>query len=394
MQDCKYYDYSRISNKKAEVFFTASLPLAGEFLTKDQIGQENVYPLTLSFCPVSSSVQVNEVINAEKLFKNYFYKTGDIKTLVDHFKQTSNLLQRHLLCRKVMDIGCNDFTFLKNFIGKSDLILGVDPSDVSKKHQPFGCALENTFFTFDQSEKIKNQYGEFDLIFSSNNFAHIEDLHDYTKGVSNLLSNNGAFVCEVHWVGTMIEKMQFPFIYHEHMYYHSLKALIYLLKRHGLYINDVQEIDIHGGSIRFVASKINSATIYVQEFLDKEEKLGLYDIKTYHNFARKVEELKQRAREFFEQAKKDGKTVYAYGASGQGNTLMSIFEITKDDIQYIIDDSPIKNGLFTPKNRIEIKDRDFLTNHPPDFIYLLAYTFEKEIKAKNQDIKTKWILPI
>jgi hypothetical protein len=389
-----YYSKSRISNEESIVFFSANLPLAGEFLTKDQRGLESTYPLTLSFCPKSTSVQVNEVVHPKKLFSNYFYKTGDIKTLVDHLANSSEEIKNKFSYSKIMDVGCNDFSFLRNFIGYSDLIVGVDPSNISKINQPNECNLENDFFTFKNSQTIKEKYGEFDLIFSSNNFAHIENLQDYTKGIANLLSSTGSFVCEIHWVGTMLEKMQFPFIYHEHMYYHTLKALIFLLNQHGLYINDVQEINIHGGSIRFFASKENKQNVTVQNFLQKEEKLGLYDIETYHNFANKIQLLKENSRKFFNKAKQDNKKIYAYGASGQGNTLMSIFEITKEDILYIIDDSPIKNGLFSPKNHIEIKDKKFLETNTPDFIYLLAYTFEKEIKLKNLNINTEWILPI
>ena len=394
MNDYTYYKDSRISGEDSIPFFFTDLPLAGEFLTKDQIDIEKIYPLTLSFCPKSSSVQVNEIVHADKLFKNYFYKTGDIQTLVDHFREASTDIKRHMPCAKIMDIGCNDFTFLKNFIGTSDVVLGIDPSDISKTYQPNGCMLENTFFTAEHSLKVKKQYGEFDLIFSSNNFAHIENLHDYTEGVANLLSDNGSFVCEVHWVGTMLQKMQFPFIYHEHMYYHSLKAIIYLLEKHGLYVNDVERINIHGGSIRFLASKSEKQTDYVKKFLKEEEDMGLYNLETYKNFARKIEELKEKSRIFFQESKEKGKTVYGYGASGQANTLMSIFGITKEDLFVIIDDSPLKQGLYTPKNHILIKDRGFLLESPPDCIYLFAHTFEKEIRGKNKEIKSEWVLPI
>lgn len=390
MQDYKYYNYSRISNQKSEVFFSTSIPLAGEFLTKEQIGQEKLYPLTLSFCPISSSVQVNEVINAEKLFKNYFYKTGSIKTLVDHFQEASNLIKQKFSYTKIMDIGCNDFTFLKNFIGNSDIILGVDPSDISKKYQPTDCSLENSFFNFQQSEKLKDKYGKFDLIFSSNNFAHIEDLQDYTQGISNLLSENGTFVCEVHWVGSMLQQMQFPFIYHEHMYYHTLKAIIYLLNKYGLTVNDVEQINTHGGSIRFFASKNNFCSSNVEEFLKHEEEIGLYDINTYFEFASKIQALKNESRRKFDEHKRLGHKVYGYGASGQANTLMNIFGITKDDLEYIIDDSPIKNNLYTPINNIQIKDSSFLNENPPDYIHVLAYTFLKEIKEKNKHLNCKW----
>tara|TARA_B100000953_G_scaffold296175_1_gene288500 strand:+ start:7 stop:1188 length:1182 start_codon:yes stop_codon:yes gene_type:complete len=392
--DYKYYENSRISDKPAEIFLKSEIPLAGGFLAKDEIQGDKSYPLTLSFCPESASVQVNESIKPEILFDKYFYKTGAIKTLADHLGHSANIIKSYFKCLKVAEVGCNDFTFLKNFIGCSPKILGVDPSDVSRDNQVEGVELVNDFFSFERSQEIKREHGTFDIVFSSNNFAHIEDIQDYAKGVANILSDSGNFVCEVHWVGTIIEKMQFPFIYHEHLYYHTLKSLQFLLKKAGLHVNHAQHIDIHGGSIRIFASKDNTEGFSIVEFIKKEKELGLYEFDTYANFASKIEGLKLKTKQFFENAKRENKIVYGYGASGQANTLMSFFEIEEADMPFIIDDSPLKNGLFTPRNHIEIKDREFLKKNPPDHIYVLAYTFFKEIKNKNADLDVSWFCPI
>ena len=122
--------------------------------------------------------------------------------------------------------------------------------------------------------------------------------------------------------------------------------------------------------------------------------MGLYDFETYKNFASKIYKLKDKTKKFFSDAKKQNKKVYGYGASGQANTLMSFFEIEREDMPYIIDDSPLKNGLLTPRNHIEIKNRDFLRENQPDYIYVLAYTFFEEIKAKNSDLDVSWFSPI
>jgi methylation protein EvaC len=393
--DYKYFENSRISDEPSQVFLESKIPLAGGFLTKEERGTDKTYPLSLSFCPESCSVQVNESINPKILFSKYLYKTGAIKTLKDHLRHSANIIKSYLKCEKVVDLGCNDFTFLKNFLGGSKKIVGVDPSDVSKNNQVEGINLINDFFSFQKSQEIKKEHGAFDLVFTSNNFAHIEDIQDYAKGAANILNDRGTFVCEVHWLGTIIEKMQFPFIYHEHLYYYTLKSLQFLLKKYGLYVNHVQEIDIHGGSIRIFASKKNILEGFsVLELLEKEEKMGLYNLKTYQDFANKIDKLKLKTKAFFAKAKKQNKKVYGYGASGQANTLMSFFEIEAEDMPYIIDDSPLKNGLLTPRNHIEIKDKTFLEENPPDYIYVLAYTFFDEIKNKNSDLETSWFCPI
>lgn len=392
--DYKEYLNSRISDKFSKVFLKTNMPLAGGFLRNEDIENEKIYPLTLSFCEESSSVQVNESINPKILFNNYFYKTGSIQTLKDHLKSTSDKIKINYKHDKIIDLGCNDFTFLKNFLNKSNLIVGVDPSDVSKNNLIDGIELDNDFFNYSKSEEIKNKYGDFDIIFSSNNFAHIENIQNYAKGISNLLSENGTFVCEVHWVGSLIKNMQFSFIYHEHLYYYTLKSLKYLLEKYNLYINDVDEIDIHGGSIRIFASKNNIKNQSVDKFLLKEEQIGLYNFETYKNFAEKINILKKKNKLFFKECKENNKTVVGYGASGQANTIMSFFDITKDDLSGIIDDSPLKHGLLTPQNHIEIKNKDFLLKKNPDYIYVLAYTFFDEIKNKNKELRSTWIKPI
>jgi len=394
-QNYKYYSNSRLSGNESKVFLETKMPLAGGFLRNDQEkSQDLLYPLTLSFCEESCCVQVNESINPNILFSKYSYKTGAINTLVSHLKGSANDIKKQINFSKILEVGCNDFTFLKNFINESKLIVGVDPSDISKNNVIPEINLINDFFCFEQSENIKAKYGLFDAIFSSNNFAHIEDIQDYSRGISNLLKDDGSFVCEVHWVGTIIDKMQFPFIYHEHLYYYTLKSLQFLLRKSGLYINDVQEIDIHGGSIRIFASKMEQEKSNVSMFLEKERSMGLYELNTYKEFSKKIESLKKKSKDFFNKVKKENKNVFGYGASGQANSLMSFFEISNDDLKFIIDDSPIKDGLITPRNHIKIKNRDFLIKNTPDYIYVLAYTFLNEIIDRNKSIKCEWISAI
>ena len=390
----KNFTKSRISNKLSKIFLEAKLPLAGQFLSKSEIGTDETYPLSLSFCEETSSIQVNESIKPEVLFKKYFYKTGSISTLVNHLNSSSSKIIQTLNPKRVLDLGCNDFTFLKNFVGVCDRVLGVDPSDISKDAKPNDIDFENEFFSLECSEMIKAKHGEFDVIFSSNNFAHIEDIRDYTAGISNLLSDNGTFVCEVHWVGTVISKMQFPFIYHEHLYYYTLKSLKYLLNLYGLYINDVESIDIHGGSIRIFASKKQYTNGNVDLFFKNEDTIGLYNFKTYEKFAQDINLLKNKSKETFKNLKSENKIVYGYGASGQANTLMSFFELGNEDLACIIDDSPVKCGLYTPRNHIPIKNRKFLIENLPNSVYVLAYTFMNEIRKKNSDIPVEWISAI
>lgn len=395
----KLYDHCRISGSKELVeFLNFNTALAGGFhKSETSCSSEEKFPLTLSYCPTSNLVQVNEVINPEILFSEYFYKTGTINTLVNHFNLLAENVQKKLSPKAILEIGCNDFTFLKNFIDLKTTVVGVDPSDISKNNVPEGAVLYNDFFTYQKSTSILKDYGRFDVIFSSNSFAHIEDIKDVVRGIKNLLSENGVLIIEVHWLGSLIKNLQFPFIYHEHMYYYSLSALQFLLNQYNITIFDVENIDTHGGSIRIHASHFESnheLTHNVETLIEIEKSSGLYETKTFLDFGAKIEKAKEETLDLFSKIKKEDKVIVGYGASGQANSLMAVYGITRDHISYIVDDSPIKIGCFTPNNCIPIVGSKTLLERPPDYVFCLAYTFINEIIERNKELSVKWIVPL
>jgi hypothetical protein len=395
----KEYNHCRISGSKNLVnFFSFKTALAGGFLKNlEACILEEKYPLTVSFCPESALVQVNEVIDSKLLFENYFYKTGLIDTLSSHFKKMSDEYKSFKNSKKILEIGCNDFSMLKHLVGSQyETIIGVDPSDVAAHSTIDEVHFYNTYFDSNFASRILQKHGQIDVITASNCFAHIEDIQDVTLGISKLLSKNGIAVIEVHWLGNIIKNFQFPFIYHEHMYYFCLRSMEYLMNKFGLEVFDVKKIDIHGGSVRYYIAHKGSKRIKrgVKKLENEEKQLGLYDVNTYVNYSTDVIALGDELKRVISDLQLQGKTVYGYGASGQANTLMAFFNITKNQIPYIIDDSPLKIGCYTPNNHIPIISSEILKTNPPDYILCLAYTFLKEIKKKNRNFKGKWITPL
>lgn len=395
----KIYDTCRISGSKNLVnFFSFETALAGGFLkSESEFKDEVIYPLTLSYCPDSYLVQVNEVMKEEVLFNKYFYKTGTIKTLVDHFSNFSQkILSDFSTKSSILEIGCNDFTFLKNFISTPfTIIIGVDPSDISKENATTSISLYNTFFSTAISEQIINEQGKIDLITTSNSFAHIENIQDVTQGIKNLLAKEGSLIIEVHWLGSLIKNIQFPFIYHEHMYYYSLRSLSFLLNKYGLEVYNAEHISNHGGSIRFYCGHTDEHKIKDSvESLEKEEiALGLYNSATFLEFSKKVARIRIKTMDYLQTLIDQDKKIYGYGASGQANTLMAYYGIEKKHIQLIVDDSPLKIGCFTPKNHIPIVSSTIIKDAPPEYIFCFAYTFFEEISKKTQTDAT-WIIPL
>lgn len=391
--------YCRCCNSnKLSPFFFFETPLAGGFLKdKKDFINDKYYPLTLLFCEDCNLVQVKEIIDPNLLFTNYFYSSSSIKTLVDHFKLYSEeIINIYPKKSKILEIGCNDGVLLKQLQGNDYLLVGVDPSDVAKSAEKSLSEVKiyNKFFTSDVTKIINFNHGKFDLITSSNNFAHIDDIKNVVDDVSFLLKNDGTFVIEVHWLGALIKNMQFPFIYHEHMSYWSLHSLNKLLNQYGLEVYKLTNINIHGGSIRFYCGFKGKRPIdlSVLALYTLEVEYGLNNLETFKTFSNNCEKLKDK---FWETIKSVGNNkIYGYGSSGQANTFMFYMGIGKDIIPYIIDDSKIKIGCFTPGNHIPIVSSDILNNNPPDYLLLFAYTFSNEIIQKNTNFTGKWIIPL
>lgn len=372
-----------ITNTKGIKVFNFNTPLAGAFLkTKNDIEKEIIFPLTLSFYPESSLLMVNERINPNILFSNYFYKTGASKHLENHFINLSNIVKSKLNPKKILEIGCNDFTFLKNF--DNCFCVGVDPSDVSKNNVPKSKTLVNSFFSYKKSKEIYDEHGYFDLIVATNSFAHINDIVDAVKGVENILANGGTFLVEVNWLQSLINNNQFPFIYHEHIYYYTLKSFQNLLNTVGMEVYDVEYIPTHGGSLRIFSKRISDykeISNSVNNFMLIENEGGSTNLKFIKKFFAKIKNLKKDLIEKIKQFKNSGRRIIGYGASGQSTTLLSILGIDSSLIDFLVDDSPLKLGCYAPGTHLEIKSKDHI-DAKNDIVLVLAYTFFDEIKSR------------
>lgn len=377
-------------------FLNFSMPLAGLFLD-EQNQPATKYPLSLCLCDTCSLVQVNETVDPHILFDKYMYKTGAIQTLKKHFEAFSQTLIDNFDFDTILEIGCNDLTFLKNF-DLDKKCIGVDPSDVSKRASSDFPNIEfhNTFFDSGVANSILTAGNNIDIIYASNCFAHIPTIKDIVNGISKLMTNTSIFITEVHWLGTLIKDLQFPFIYHEHIFYYSYKSISYLLALYDIEVFKVEHIDTHGGSIRYYCAKKGSKKIdsSVSELIQEEESLNLYSIDTFNRFTENIVEIKTKIHTLINKILANNQQIVAYGASGQANTFLSFYELDNTKIDYVVDDSPIKINKFTSSGRLPIVASSELYEDNPDYVLCLAYTFFKEIIEKHKNLKTKWIIPL
>jgi methylation protein EvaC len=384
------------NSKLDEVIDFGEVALAGGFLKKEDIANEKKYPLKIVFCENCYAVQVLDHIDPKILFTTDFYFSSAIKTLRDHFAQYADEVTGRFLSNPknsiVVEFGSNDGVLLEPLAEQGiGTVIGVDPAkNIVDSIKDDRLVLINDFFNLPATDSIIDKYGRADIIMANNVFAHITDINGTTKAVQKLLTDEGVFVFEVHYLGKVIQDMQYDFIYHEHIYYYSLLALENHLARHGMIIFDIKPIAIHGGSVRFYAAKQNSQrskhiSSKVIALREEEKKLGYDKAETYKKFAAKVADKKEKLMTLLDELREKGCTVTGYGASGRANTIIQYCGITDKYLDFIIDDAPAKQGLYTPGSHIVIKNNESLRKTAPDYVLLFAWAFFEEIAAKCAD---------
>lgn len=396
------------STQLVEVINFGEVALAGSFLQMKDINKEKKYPLVIVFCENCYAVQVRDHIDPKVLFETDYYFSSAIKTLQEHFSNyATEVIDRFLPNPKeatVLEFGSNDGVLLnplaENGVGT---VIGVDPAEnIVNSIKNDKLVLINDFFNTSTAQKIITKYGKVDVVMANNVFAHISDINDTTEAVSEVLSDDGVFIFEVHYLGKILEELQYDFIYHEHIYYYSLIALQNHLERHEMIIFDIEPISIHGGSIRYYAANKNSSyakeiSPAVTELREKELSSQYDNAETYRVFASKVNEKKSQLLQIVKEIKNQGKNIVGYGASGRANTIIQYCGLTNEQLDYVIDDAPAKQGLLTPGSHLEIRSNHSLLTDNPDYILLFAWAFFEEIGKKSKEYLEnggKMIIPL
>lgn len=385
------------SSKNIELIMDfGEVALAGAFIKNKGFNNEKKYPMRLCFCNDCFAVQVIDIIEPDILFKDYFYFSSSIKTLSDHFvNYAKEVVDRFLDSKEanVLEFGCNDGVLLRPLADQGiKKVIGVDPAkNIISSISDERITIVNDYFTEKVSREVVAKYGSIDLIMANNVFAHIPDIKGTTAAIKNALSDEGVFIFEVHYLGKIIEEMQYDMIYHEHLYYYSLLSAIEHFKKYDLTIFDIKFVPIHAGSIRFYVAKKNSKRASVisnnVKLLEKEEKAKLYNkFQSFKLFSKKVENTKKELVGLLDKIKNEGKTVAGYGASGRANTMIQYCGITNDLVKYMIDDAPAKIGCYTPGSHLEIVSRSILNSkNAPDYVLVFAWSFFEEIVKRNNN---------
>lgn len=383
-----------------------SMPIPNGFLKQESLNiKEKKYPLACFFCNSCGFVQLTHVVNPKIMFTNYVYIPSGARVMMNNFSNLANQVSKKLKNIKkslVVDIGSNDGSLLKFFKSYNAKVLGIDPAkNLAKIATKNGIPTEALLFNEKNAKKIVKKWGKATAITATNVIAHIDDLHEVFKSVDLMLDDEGIFVTEFPYLLDLVEKNQFDTIYHEHLSYFSLKPWNLLVEKFGFEIIGVRRLLIHGGSIRIMHKRKNGKKTTKNKTLEYlislEEDRGLYKIKTYENFAKRLEKIKTELKNLLYKIKKDKKKIIGHGAPAKGNVLMHYFDIGKETLDYIVDSTPYKQGLFTPEKHVPIYSDEKLKTDEADYSLILAWNFSDEIMSKHRGFKKrggKFIIPI
>lgn len=393
------------SRNLAKAFSFGPTPLANSFLDRKFLHEpEQYFPLDAYLCRRCGLLQLLDVVSPEVLFKEYVYVSSTSSVFVAHFRDFAEVaFKRFVLTRDsfIIDIGSNDGILLRPFRERGARVLGIEPDrSIALRASRSGVDTHVGFFTPQLANELARRHGRADLVTATNVFAHIDDIHSVARGVKCLLKKGGVFMIEVPYLVDFLEQNLFDTVYHEHLSYFSVSALAEFFKRVGMWIVDVEKVPTHGGSLRvFVKNQRarSAAGNAVRSLLVAEKKLGLQREETYRAYALRVQKNRAKLLTLLTSLKEKGKRIAGYGAPAKGNTLLNYFSIGSDLLDYIVDDSPYKQGKHTPGKRIPVVPPERLRADPPDYLLILAWNFAEPLMKKNEAFRAKggkFIIPV
>lgn len=379
------------------------MPLSDGLLTRDALGEpEPRYPLAVAFCPACSLVQILETVPPEVLFgEDYPYFSSFSDDLLAHARANAlRLIEWRRLGPEslVVELASNDGYLLRNFVSAGIPALGIDPAaGPARAAQASGVPTLQAFFTRDLAAQLAAEGKRADVVICNNVLAHVADTNGFVQGVATLLTEDGIASFEVPYLRDLIDQCEFDTIYHEHLCYLSVTAVDYLFRLNGLFLNHVERLPIHGGSLRLLAGRREQVDDSVRTLLVQERALGMDRANYYRQFGGRVQANAAQMRELLGKLKRAGKRIAAYGAAAKGTIMVNYIGAGPETIDFVVDRNVHKQGKFMPGVRIPILAPDELMVRRPDYVVLLPWNFKDEVLNQQDAYRRgggKFIIPI
>lgn len=342
---------------------------------------------------------MSTLVSSERLFRDYVYVTGTSPVTVRHFDEQAQSVYNKIGVRNpfVVDIGSNDGTALQSWKKLGAKVQGVDPARaVAKSATESGIPTIPEFFT----PSVAKTLPEADVVIANNVFAHAENLDEIAQGVRLLIGKQSVFVCEVSYLGDILEKLAFDTIYHEHFSYHALRPLCRMFETMGMKIFSAEwnPHQLGRGSLRFYAADAASPLAKddgsVQHMIEDEERKGYFRKLKYIQLYNRIQEFGHDLKESLKERLDQKQTIAGYGAPAKLTTLMYAFDMGAEYNSFVVEDSPWKQGLYTPGLHIPVLHPGELINRKPDACVIWAWNFAESIIEKNAGFDGDFIIPL
>jgi SAM-dependent methyltransferase len=370
------------------------MPLAGGFLTEEQIPDEGRYPLRISVCEACSCVQITDPVDPSILFQDYSFKTGTIPGLVRHFDDYAGWLKERFDPQTVVEFGTNDGTLLAALEQRGVRSVGVDLSaNITEMGRQEGRDIITGAFAPAIVPELRERSDTFDVVTGSNVFPHNADPGAILDAALEVLSPKGVFVVEVMYAGDLLEQLQWDTLYHEHLTFYSLHTLAKLLDRYGLEVVEAERIPMHGGSLRAAAARKGEREVSpaVADLRAWEQAAGLNDPATWDRFGvdsrRRIETFGETVRRLSQSA-----SIWAYGAAGKAT--MWVNACGMDYLEAVVDASPLRAGKLMPGTHTPIVSPDEFKRADPDYVFASAWNYLDAIRGNEPQYEGFWIVPL
>lgn len=395
------------SQALTRVFSLGATPLANAFVSREALAEpQEQFPLDVFLCTACGHVQLLEIVDPDVLFRHYVYVSSTSPVFLDHFRRYADEVIRMAglsAGSRVIEIGSNDGALLRFFQHAGLRVLGIDPARaIAAEATRQGIETIPEFFDLRVARALRAQDWEADIIVANNVFAHADDLHGIVEGVAHLLKPDGLFFFEVSYLVDVYEKTLFDTIYHEHLSYHTMGPLVGFFRQHGMQLIDAIRVESHGGSLRGVAKRIDGTRPRqprVEHLIALERQLRLHEPEPYHRLFATIQERKAQLTMLLRDLKQQGRRIAGFGAPAKATTLMYHFGLGPEILDYLIDDSPLKQGLYSPGHHLPVVPSSALYDATtrPDDVLILAWNFAESIIAKHEVFRQgggRFIIPL
>ena len=356
---------------------------------------ETFYPLHVRICENCLLVQLPAYIPAEEIFSDYAYFSSYSDSWVAHAGRFVEDAARTLdlgSASFVIEVASNDGYLLQHSVARGIRSLGIEPAaNVAEVARSRGIETEVIFLGEQAGTAVAARYGKADLVVANNVFAHVPDIVDFSKGLRALVADSGRVSIEIPHLLRLIQGNEYDTIYHEHFSYLSLLTAQRVLAAADLTVIDIEELPTHGGSMR-IWSVPSNGTVEIEpsvtRVLAAEAAAGLDTLDGHKGFAQQVATIRNDFVEFLVDCQRDGKRVVGYGAPGKGNTLLNHCGIRSDLMEFTVDRSPHKHGMFLPGTHIPIHPVERLAEERPDYVVIMPWNLRDEITKQLEYIRS------